>query len=781
MLKRKMLRDIFKNKSQFITIFLMITIGVMVYAGIESYMDGMRITATNFYQENNLQDLNVIGKGFTESDLENIKKIDNVKNAERKLEVNMTDSKDEDKSYLVSFIESNEISKFYVESGSKFDKNKSGVWLDYFYAKENKLKVGDEVSFKYDGYTFKEKIRGIIYVPDHIYAVKDKSQLMPNHQNYGLIYMSVKELEPYINKIANFKKINPNFNYLDEVSFNYVMVDVNSKKNNNLVKDEIEKNIDRAIASIEIEDTASYSMYQGEIDEGKAYVGIFSSLFIFIALLSVITTMTRVVKKQKVQIGTLKALGFSKVKVTLHYISYGFFVSVLGAILGIILGKYFLGTVFLNLEMSFFEIPNGKVYINNSTYLVAFLVILIVSIITFLTCYKELIKKPADSLRNEVPSVNNNSLKLTTKGPFKKLGFASKWNLRDILRNKFRTITGIVGIVGCCTLIVCAFGMLNSMNYFIKLQFDDLYNFKYKLSLKEDISFDNIQELTDKYGNNTSETLNIEIKDNNDNRVSNTLFIDDANWYVRFINKDYKFIKLTRNDGVYVTYKFRDKYNLKIGDTVKWHIYGDKKYYESKVVGFYRDPQVQGLSATKEYLESLNINYKPDSIYTNKNLSHVKTIKNVDIVQNIEELKNTINSMLSMMRKMIIIIIAFAILLGVIIIYNMGILSYSEKEYQFATLKVLGFESEKIKKIFTLQNSIICVISIAIGLVLGYTLTSYLFKVCLDENYDFGVHIEFLTYVIASIGTYLVSYIVSRRLAKRVDTIDMVSSLKANE
>ena len=199
------------------------------------------------------------------------------------------------------------------------------------------------------------------------------------------------------------------------------------------------------------------------------------------------------------------------------------------------------------------------------------------------------------------------------------------------------------------------------------------------------------------------------------------------------------------------------------------------------MVGFYRDPQVQGLSATKEYLESLNINYKPDSIYTNKNLSHVKTIKNVDIVQNIEELKNTINSMLSMMRKMIIIIIAFAILLGVIIIYNMGILSYSEKEYQFATLKVLGFESEKIKKIFTLQNSIICVISIAIGLVLGYTLTSYLFKVCLDENYDFEVHIEFLTYVIASIGTYLVSYIVSRRLAKRVDTIDMVSSLKANE
>ena len=137
--------------------------------------------------------------------------------------------------------------------------------------------------------------------------------------------------------------------------------------------------------------------------------------------------------------------------------------------------------------------------------------------------------------------------------------------------------------------------------------------------------------------------------------------------------------------------------------------------------------------------------------------------------------------MLSMMRQMIIIIIVFAVLLGVVIIYNMSILSFGEKEYQFATLKVLGFSGEKIKKIFMMQNSIITIISIIIGLPTGYFLTSYLFKVCLDDNFDFGVHIEFWTYLVASIGTYLVSYLVSKYLAKRVDNIDMVSSLKANE
>lgn len=796
MLRKKMWRDILNNKSQFITIFLMITIGVMVYAGIESYMMGMTITANNFYQDHNLQDINVLGTNFTEKDLKDIKNINNVTNAERKLELPMTDVNDDTKSYLVSVIESNEISNFYVKEGIPFAKDQKGIWIDYFYAKENNLKIGDNITFKYDNYEFNETILGIIYVPDHVYAVKDASQLMPNHKAYGLIYMSVNEtanfiksqvktnLEKELHQSINdetFNKINPNFNYIDYVPFNYIMLTINDKANNNQVKDDVESKINNAIATVEIENTASYTMYQGEIDEGKAYVGIFSGLFLFIALLSVITTMTRVVKKQKLQIGTLKALGFSKLKITTHYVGYGFWVSLLGSIFGILLGKYFLGSVFLNLEMAFFEVPNGKVYINPTTYLVALAVILIVSLITFLTCYKELQKKPADSLKNELPTIKNGSLNITTKGFFKKWSFSSKWNLRDILRNKFRTVTGVIGIVGCCTLIVCALGMLNSMNYFIKLQFDDLYNFNYKLSLKENLTATEVQDITNTYGNNTSQTLAIEIKDENDNRTSNTIFVDNSNDYVRFIDDKYKFTKLNSTEGIYVTYKFADTNNLHIGDTVKWHIYGDKKYYETKIIGYYRDPQVQGLTATKEYIESLGLTYTPDTIYTNNDLSNTKQIKNVETIQNKTELKSAITNMLSMMREMIIIIIVFAILLGIVIIYNMSILSFSEKEYQFATLKVLGFKNTQIQKIFSLQNSWICILSIIIGLPTGYFLTSYLFKACLDENYDFGVHIEIYTYILASIGTYLVSYIVSKYLAKKVNTIDMVSSLKANE
>lgn len=796
MLKKKMIRDVLKNKSQFITILLMVMVGVMVYAGIEAYMDGMTDTANRFYTKNNLPDVNVIGTSFTKDDLNDIKSIDNVVDAERKLTLTMNDAKENDKSYLVNVIEENNISKFYVKDGTSFDKEKDGVWLDYFYAKENNIKVGDKISFKYEKYVFNEKVNGLIYVPDHVYDVKDESQIMPNHKTYGFLYMSSNELEGFIkdeakNKLNSklgknlsdeeFNKLNPTFNFEDNIPYNYIMVDVKTKKDVNKVKDEIEKKVENAKATISIEKTSSYAMYQGEIDEGAAYVGIFSGLFLFIAMLSVITTMTRIIKNQKLEIGTLKALGFSKYKITRHYVGYGFWVALLGALLGILLGRYFLGSVFLNIEMSFFEMPEGRVFIKPLTYVASLLVVIVTSIITFLTCYKELRKKPADSLRNELPSVNEKSLNITTKGIFNNMSFSSKWNLRDIIRNKFRTITGVIGIVGCCTLIVCALGMLNSMNNFIKIQFDDLYNFDYKLNLKENVKQSRIDELTNKYGNNTSMTLNIEIKDDNDNREANTLFVDDSNGYVRFANKDYKFKTLDRNDGVYVTYKFSDKYNLKIGDKISWRVYGSKTYYKSKIVGYIRDPEVQGVTATRSYIESIGINYKPDSIYTNKDLKNVKQINGVNVVQGIDELKTAIKSMLSMMREMIIIIILFAILLGVVIIYNMGILSYSEKEYQFATLKVLGFNSRKIKNIFTKQNSIICIISTIIGLPLGYFLTSYLFKVCLDENYDFGVYIKPITYVLAFIGTYLVSYFVSKFLARRINKIDMVSSLKSNE
>ena len=324
MLKRKMFRDIRKNLSQFITIFLMIVIGIMAYAGIKAYMGGMQKTSDKFYSENNLQELNVMGL-LDKDDLDKIKKIGNVKDAEVKLSVTATT--DKDKTLLLNFIESNNISKFYVYEGEKFD-NKSGIWLDNFYAIENNIKVGDTVLVKYESMELHEKVRGLINVPDHLYDVRDESELYPDRKEFGFAYMSTSEItEDYIKSLvmkeANIPKeyfdmVMPNFNYKEYIPYSSIMVDVKNKNKVDDVKNDIEDKVKNAKAIIKIEDTASYTAYQSEIDEGKTYVGVFSGIFLFIAMLSVITTMTRVVKNQRVQIGTLKALGFSNTRILFH-------------------------------------------------------------------------------------------------------------------------------------------------------------------------------------------------------------------------------------------------------------------------------------------------------------------------------------------------------------------------------------------------------------------------------------------------------------------------------
>lgn len=760
MLKKKMFRDIKNNLSQFITIFLMVAIGVMAYFGIEAYMSGMQETADKFYTENNLQDLNVVGINFTESDLKKIKSIDNVKDAERKLSI--TGITNDDKTLLLNFIEENNISKFYVKDGEKFDKNKSGVWLDEFYAKENNISVGDKILIKYDSFSKEETVLGLINVPDHIYDTKDSSELYPNRKEFGFAYLSINEL-------------------LEEYQvYNYVMVDVDNKDNVLSVKENIEKNVESALGVIKIQDTASYKTYQGEVDEGKTYIGVFSGLFLFIAMLSVITTMNRVIKNERIEIGTLKALGFSNSKVLFHYIGYGFWISLFAAIAGLFLGYFFIGNIFISLEMSFFEVPNGHPVVKFSGFILALFVVLLVSFITYLSSKSILKENPAESLRKKMPKVKKNSLNLTTKGFLKNLSFSSKWNIRDMLRNKMRTIMGVVGVASSCMLIVCALGMLNSMNYFIDLQFEKIYNFDYKLNLMENLSDEELESIESIYGNESSKSYGIEIK-NEDGKESNNLFVTDASDYIRFVDNKYNFIKLDNDEGVYITYKLAKNENKKVGDTITWHIYGSDTYYTSKIVGLNKDPQNQNISATRKYLESLGIKYTPDSIYTNKDLKDVSNIKNVTVIQDKDALKESMDSMLSMMKTMLTLIIGIAAVLGIIIIYNLGILSFTEKEYQFATLKVLGFSDKKIKGIFIKQNNWIAIMSIIIGLPLGYYLTDWLFKTAIEEHYDFGANIKPLTYIIALIGTFVISYLVSKFLARKVNKIDMVSSLKGNE
>lgn len=790
MLFRKMLRDIKFNMSQFITIFLMVFLGILVYSGIRSYMDGMAISADIFYTENNLPELVCMGNGFTDDDLKDIKNIEHVNNAERRLTIVGTMEHEEDRKLQMNFIESNEISKFYVFDGIPFDVNKKGLWLDSYYAENNDLKVGDTIKIKYDTETIEEEILGLINVPDHVYDIKDESELFPTHIDYGFCYLSINEFPEHYIKTQIMDQfgireellldiIMPDIDYEDYRVFNYCLIDVDEKENVDFVKSEIQDNIENALAVTNIEDSFSYETYQGEIEEGETYVGVFTGLFLFIAILSVITTMTRVVKKQRIQIGTLKALGFTKAKITAHYVGYGFIISVFASIVGLIVGPLGIGKFFLNMEMSYFEVPNGKAVVASSSFVVALAVVFVISAITYLTCRNELKENAAQTLRTETIKVKEKSLNITTKGIFKNLGFASKWNIRDILRNKIRTVTGIVGIAGCTMLLVCAFGMLDTMNSFIRIQFEELYDFNYKLSLKEDYSDRELKKILGKYGESTSQTLAVEVSKDG-KTTSNNIFVDDSKGYVRFLNHNQEFINL-RDDGVFITEKLAEVEGYEVGDTISWRVYGENKVYETPIVGFHRDPQNQNIKMTRTYLESLGIEYEPDSVYSKEDLSDVKEIAGVSIIQNIEALETGMSAMLDTMKAVIILLIVVAAILGSVIIYNLGVLSFTEKQYQFATLKVLGFSDSNIRKIYVKQNNWITYVAIIVGIPFGFLMTDFIFKMALSDSYDFSAYIKIISYLYAIIGTLVVSIVVSKVLGKKVNKIDMVTSLKGNE
>ena len=855
MLNKKILRDIWKNKSQFITVFLMVFLAVFAFAGVHAYMDGMKESSEIYYNNQNLQDIWLTSENFKTDTIDEIKKIDNVKNAERLLTINAnvtdaerfinpnTNKKLSDLVIECNFIETNEINKMYLIEGEEYSKEKNGLWLDFYLSKKLGIKVGDELELSIEGNSFKEKVMGLVEVPDHVYFIKDDTAIFPTHTDYGFAYLSINEFpKDYIynkaletdevqnaiknlkdlkdtlskygitdysnipsmilsqidgindmdlskaldlvdryneNKEEFIKALDKDFSLEDSYVFPYAIVDVEDTSKTLETKNKIKETIEDITTATLREDNLSYDGYKREAEEGETYSGVFSGLFVFIAILSVVTTMNRFVKKERTQIGTLKALGIKRSKITRMYVNYGFFISVIASILGIALGNLLIGNFFLEMEMEYYEIPYYNIVTIPLVYYVAIAIIIVITLVTYLSCRKILKEPAAEALRIERPKVKVKENSFTTKKAFNKLSLSSKWNIRDIVRSKGRTLMAIVGIAGCTMLVVTAFGMLDSMKSYVSWEFDTINNFEYKLSLSTDYTNKQYDDIILKYGNATSQTTGIEFKNNNE-IIIKPLTINDTNGLLQVT--DHNRHPFTMNDdGLYITEKMSQVNNLKIGDIVEWHIIGSSNWYKTKIVGLNRDPQAQQFNCTKKFFDTLDEKYKADSVYTNEDLSGIKEISGVNTIQTVKNLEDGMNSMLNMMYSLIALLIVVSVILAIVIIYNLGIMSFSEKEYQFATLKVLGYKYKQIKKIFIKQNIWIGIFAIIIALPLGNYMTDYIFKNAIGDTYDFEAMIKPVTFIMSSIGTFVVVYIVNQFLAKKIKKIDMVSSLKGNE
>ena len=600
----------------------------------------------------------------------------------------------------------------YVVKGEKYASNIKGVWFDSYLAEYLNIHVGDTLKLDVSGKILKLKVNGLVNTPDHVYFVKDSTEIFPTHQNYGFVYMSAHTFSDAMHV---------------DVTYNKAYVDVDTQSYVSTVKKEIQKDFN-FLSVTDCDNSFSYTGYQSEVEEGQTYAPVFTGLFLMIAILSGMSTMNRFVRQQRVQIGTLKAFGFKNRKIYIHYIEFGFMTSLIAAILSFLVGYFTIGQFFIDMEASYFEMPNIHTVLLPEVIQTAVLVVVLISLVTYLSSRKILKETTSEALRLEVPKVKKNSLDWSVK--FNKCKLSARWNIRDIARNKGRSIAACVGIIGCTILLVCSFGLWDT----------------------------------------------IEFKNHSKTETRSMLVLDGKD-KLNITDYDEKVMSIHSN-GIYLTEKLAEKYGIQVGDKVTWHLAGDSSWHTSKVIGLNRDPQTQQFTMSKKYFEKLGYTYRADSIYTNK---QPKKIDDVSKISSIESIQEGVESMLEAMKSMMVLLTVFAVLLGCVILYNLGVLSFMEKQYQFATLKVLGFEDKQIKEIFIKQNTWIMLVGMIIGLPLGYYMLSYIYTNALNETYDFPSVVEWISYAYAIIETVLVSYAMNKLLARKIKTINMVSSLKANE
>ena len=772
-LLRKMARDLLRSKVQFLSIFLMSFLGIFVFAGLDSEAGGMAKYESEYYESTSLPDLWVQGKEFRDDDLRGILSVPGVKNAEKRLQRDGKAELDEELDLQMNFIDSNEISRMLIVEGEPYSPGEPGVWIDFSLAEVQGLSVGDVLKMKLEGTEFEEEIKGTFYHPEYVYFLPDVAAMMPDYGHYGEAFMDVS-----------------GYPMQDELYYNQVIADLEGVDNTGGLDDR-EKEICRrtgdAISSVLDSDRLvstdkdaqlSYQTFHSEIEQHQSMTYIFPIVFLLIAILGIITTMTRMTSRQRVQIGTLKALGFTKSTITRHYMSYSFFLSFAGGVIGAFTGYNTIAELIIGMQSSAYLVPGMRTAFSLRAYGAIAVSAAVSALVSFLSCRKELAPAPAETLRPASPKNLRHSA-IEKSRLWMKLDFATQWNIRDILRNKVRSAMGVFGVLGCSMLLFSAFSCLDTMDFLTTWMYGELNTSSYQIVMEKDIPYEVTEEYARKYRGQMVQNAGVEFVANGI-RKSGSLTVYDTGNFLYFEDKDLKQIHLNRR-GISMSCKMAETLGLREGDLFRWHVTGDDKWQVSHVAGIYRNPTVQGITMTSELYRDMEYDFIPDTIYTNMNaMGAEEDDDNISGVQNVDDMMEAFDAMKDMMYTMVYILVIAATVLGVVVLYNLGVLSLVEKHREMATLKVLGFTTAKIRRILQDQNMWLTIIGIFLGTPCGMWLTAMLFGT-MPESMDYIATYSINSFIYTAAGTCALSFAVNRLLSRKVKNVDMVDALKGQE
>ncbi|MHB8130512.1 MAG: ABC transporter permease [Mobilitalea sp.] len=765
MLLRKMLRDLKGNLTQFISIFLMTFMGIFIFTGMNAVGQGMDQSSKKFYEETNLSDAYLYGDNFTKDEALQLEKKDGITKVERRLQFNATLENDSKTTIQLNVVESIQISANHLMEGEAFDPDKSGLWLDSSFAAANSLKVGDSINLEAQGQVITGTIHGLIMNPEYLYALKDENEVLPDHKTYGYAFLSAKEL-----------------NLGAEVPFNQLLIDTDESKNTleTIVSELFEKKY--AVLVMQADQT-SVRMFRNEVNQMKAMQAIFPVVFLMIAILTTLTTMTRITVNQRTQIGSLKAVGFTNGKILRHYMSYGAFIGTVGGMLGLVTGPILLPSLMFGFQKGFYTMPEWNGVIEPMVFIIVVICILCCGLSGYFACNKELRGTTAQILRPKAPRVSKHT-RLEKSKWWNSLRFDFQWNVRDLMRNKLRSAITVVGIIGCMALIICALGLKDTIQGITDTSYKELNTYDTKVSLAETISETRLSELREDKELQFVQEAAIELEVDGDKQTTMLSVIGDG-VYIKQKDMDNNFIELTKS-GVTITNKIAQRHNLHMGDILQWRIYGTKAWITSEIKEVIRNPIGQGVFVSEEAYLELKQTMKATAFvteaatYATKKANGNFITEDFSSVQSKEDLLETMDTMMETMNVMILVLIFAAVILGIVVLYNLGVLSFHEKLRELTTLKVLGFQYGKLRKLLQMQNIWLTLLGALLGVPGGYLLLAYMLKF-MGDSFDMLAIISVLSYTFSILGTLLLSIVVNWFLSRKLKTIDMVSALKSVE
>ena len=765
MLGKKLIRTFWQYKAQFISMIIMVALGVGVFLGFNIEWYSLEKNTREIYEATGFSDYRIYSeKGFSRDDLEAVMGIGGVKDATRFLSLNTT-VKDDTDVIAVTVSENMNVSGILLMEGEEYSPDDpDGIWLSDSYAAANGIHPGDPLTLTYKTITVTGTVKGLVKSSEYLICLPDETQLMPDYTSYGFAYISPVMLENAVPQLLR--------GLIGDSMYYQINVKTDMEK-----ADFVEA-ADKALQSTRLilskDETISWAEAQGEVEEGKTMGSILPVLFLAIAILTMVTTMHRITASEKTQIGTLKALGFRDARILRHYTSYALAIGIVGSALGIGIG-YWLGWFIMNpggAMATYIDMPSWKLYAPRLCWIVLILINCALTFIGFLSVKKMLQGTAADALRPYTPG-RMRHLRIEETRRFKALGFGTKWNLRDCLRHKARTLMTLFGIVGCMVLLVGGMGMKDTADAFIDTFYEESINYQTKVNLDtETVTNDRAEELAEDLSGDWCAQSSVQIGDRGFGLEIYSVTQDK----VRFSDQSMNFTVL-KDDGAYICSRIAEEFGLKEGDSLTFSPYDSDESYTVTVEGILRSMS-ESVVMTKECAGKIGFDYTINTIFTDEtDIAPDSVILNTQTKQAIMD---SFDTFMDLMNTMIWLLVIAAVILGIVVLYNLGVMSYTERYREMAALKVLGFKDKKISSLLISQNLWLTILGIVVGIPAGIGVLGYLLK-ALASEYEMKMAIGPVTYLLSILLTFGVSLIVGVMVAGKNRYIDMVAALKTEE